>query len=139
MRQSTEQQPDTRDEPNESAIDENHLGRIFAVPDRWWGFEAVGRDDHPGACVQELPAQHQWVLLKGTGAENRTRYSKSEVLISPSPENGLLKHTLFSIAPRPFRKHRLRNLVPERIMGHLSAEDLTLLQTSMVRQFGQQG
>lgn len=26
-------------------------GTIYAVPDRWWGFHAVGREDHPGACI----------------------------------------------------------------------------------------
>ncbi len=32
-------------------IDEGELiGELFQVPDKWWGFEAFGRMDHPGAC-----------------------------------------------------------------------------------------
>jgi hypothetical protein len=118
---------------------DNHLGRIFAVPDSWWLIDAPGRDDHPGACVQELPATRQWVLLKGTGAENRDKYYKTELLIAPSDTNGLLKNTLFSLTPRRFRSHKLKNLVPERVMGRLSSEDLNRLFASMIREFGLQG
>jgi hypothetical protein len=124
-----------------SAMDDadDHLGRVFAVPDAWWGFDAVGREDHPGATVQELPARSEWILLKGTGAENRERIHRTEVLIDPTDENGLFKETVFSLAPRPFRTHRLRNLVPERVMGRLADNELKLLQSSMIRQFGQRG
>jgi hypothetical protein len=118
---------------------ESQLGRIFAVPDAWWGFEAAGREDHPGACVQERPKTREWILLKGTAADGRAKYYKTEVLIVPSDTNGLLKNTLFSLKPRPFRSHKLKNLVPSRVMGHLSEVDLQRLLGEMIRQFGLQG
>ena len=112
------------------------VGIVLAVPDKWWGFEAVGRDHHPGACVRERPADHGFDLLKGTGAENKTKYHFSEMVVASTGTNGLEKLTLFSLRPRPFRSHKLRNLIPERVMGRLSEDDLRRLQTAMVRLFG---
>ena len=119
--------------------DETHLGRVFAVPDKWWGFEAVGREDHPGACVQELPATREWILLKGTGAEDRTKYHATESVIAPTAENGLFKLTVFSLRPRPFRNKKLANLIQERVMGMLCADELQQLRSGMIRQFGLRG
>ena len=126
---------DISDEVATPAADD-HLGRMFAVPDGWWGFSAVGREDHPGACVYKVPTRSEWILLKGTGAENRSHIHRTEVLIAPSEENGLLKDTVFSLSPQPFRSHRLRNLIPDRLMGELDDADLQTLQAKMIRQFG---
>jgi len=115
------------------------VGVVFAVPDKWWGFEAEGREDHPGACVRERMVTQEFELLKGTGAENKTKYRRSELVVAVSETNGLQKLTLFSLKPRPFRKHRVRNLTPERVMGRLSDDDLNRLQSAMVRLFGAQG
>jgi hypothetical protein len=106
------------------------------VPDAWWGFQAEGREDHPGACVLEVPARREWILLKGTGAETYEKLHRTQVLIHPTEENGLLKNTIFSLKPRPKRDHQVRNLIPERVMGNLSGQDLQLLQSRMLEQFG---
>ena len=89
--------------------------------------------------MQELPAKGSFVLLKGTGAENKTKYYANELVVTATATNGLAKLTVFSLKPWPFREHKVRNLVPERVMGRLSENDLTRLQTAMVRQFGNQG
>lgn len=127
------------EDPIQSYDSDDLLGCVFAVPDKWWGFDAEGRDHHPGACVQELPAKRSFVLLKGTGAENKTKYYANELVVAATATNGLAKLTVFSLKPWPFREHKVRNLVPERVMGRLSENDLTRLQTAMVRQFGNQG
>ena len=118
---------------------EEMLGVVLAVPDKWWGFETVGRDHHPGACVGERPVTQEFDFLKGTGAENKTKYHPTEMVVASTETNGLEKLTLFSLKPRPFRSHKVRNLIPERVMGQLSDDDLRRLQTAMVRLFGAQG
>ncbi len=115
------------------------VGTVFAVPDKWWGFEAEGREDHPGACVMERPATHEIDLLKGTGAENKTKYRATEMVVQATDTNGLCKLTLFQLRPWPIRKRRILNLIPERVMGQLSPEDLTRLQSASVRLFGARG
>ena len=128
-------------EPTDSSAQTaaSQLGQVFAVPDKWWGFEAVGREDHPGACVREEAATGDCNLLKGTGAENRRRYHPTEMLIVATPANGLLKNTLFALRPRPFRRHRISNLIPDRVMGRLATEEVERLNTEMLRLFGNQG
>ena len=64
MQQQLDEPPSEQSEEVPQPYDENHLQRVFAVPDSWWGFKAVGREGHPGACVQELPATREWILLK---------------------------------------------------------------------------
>jgi hypothetical protein len=118
---------------------DNLLGTVFAVPDKWWGFEAEGREVHPGACVVERESMSEVDLLKGTGAENKDRYRPTEMIIVPTEMNGLEKLTLFSLKPRPFRMHKIRNLLEDNIMGHLSKDDLQKLQTAMLRLFGARG
>lgn len=130
------QQSDNLADDVTSPVADDHLGRIFAVPDKWWGFSAVGRDEHPGACVQQSPVTSDWILLKGTGAENKDRIRPTEMLVSPSEKNCFLKDTVFDLKPRPFRSHKLRNLVRDRLKGELDQEDLVRLQSGMVRQFG---
>ena len=115
------------------------VGTVLAVPDKWWGFEAVGRDHHPGACVLERPATQEFCLLKGTGAENRRKYHSAEVVIASTDTNGLKKSTLFSLRPWPFRLHKISNLLPDRVMGRLSDDDLRKLQAAMFRLLRAQG
>src|SRR5437899_2915600 len=37
---------------------------VFAVPDWHWGFDALGREDHPGICTASRPATMQATLVK---------------------------------------------------------------------------
>lgn len=127
------------DNMTETASEADLLGAVLAVPDAWWGFAAVGRDDHPGACVRERRSTGEWDLLKGSGAEHRTCYAATEMVVAPTATNGLRKLTVFSLRPRPFRAARVRLLVPERVMGKLSADDVQRLRSEMFRLFGAQG
>ena len=124
---------------NESESCPDLIGLVFDVPDKWWGFEAVGRSSHRGACIREVIPDREFDMLKGVGAENRTRYHKTEVLVVPTETNGLTKNTLFSVRPRPMRRHRLKNLLGEATKGRLSDDELQRLRSEMVRQFGQRG
>ena len=139
LKMSTPSSTDLEMTDSSAAAEAPHVGRVFAVPDKWWGFEALGREDHPGACVREREVSKDCDLLKGTGAENRRRYYKTEMLVVATDSNGLSKNTLFSLKPMPFRRHRVNNLVPDRVMGYLSDEELSKLRAEMLRQFGNQG
>ncbi|MDA1055123.1 MAG: hypothetical protein O3C40_32275 [Planctomycetota bacterium] len=48
-------------------------GSVYQVPDKMWGFDAVGRIEHPGACTACDVHKRQAVLLKGTDAEGARR------------------------------------------------------------------
>ena len=127
------------EEPIEEPVEDSLVGSIFAVTDDWWGFSAVGRDHHPGACVQELPAQRRVLMLKGTSAETKEKYRRDEIVVVATETNGLAKLTVFSVRPWPFRERKVRLLVANRLMGQLSETDLTRLRSEMIRQFGSQG
>ena len=111
------------------------VGLIIDVPDKWWGFEAADRTEHPGACVREAIPGREYDMLKGVGGENRDYYHATEVLVVPSEANGLSKNTLFSVKPRPMRRHKLRNLAGK-VRGRLSDNVLDRLRREMIRQFG---
>lgn len=118
-------------------IDEGELvGELFQVPDKWWGFEAFGRMDHPGACVGYVPPGYKATLLKGTDPRS-ARYEETQVLVEPDNSNGLKKTTSFSIKPQYFSARRVARLVDERI-GALAEGDLRRMQTELVRLFGQE-
>jgi hypothetical protein len=116
-------------------IDDGELaGDLFQVPDKWWGFEAFGRSDHPGACVGYVPPGYNVTMLKGTDPRS-ARYDDVHVLVVNDSTNGLLKPTSFAIKPRPFSARRMACLADERI-GQLSTTDLARLRHELVRLFG---
>ena len=116
-------------------IDDGELaGDLFQVPDKWWGFEAFGRDNHPGACVGYVPPGFKATLLKGTDTRS-VRYDDVYVVVNNDAGNGLKKPTAFAIKPRLFSARRVAMLIDDRI-GQLSPEDLETMRTELVRIFG---
>lgn len=117
-------------------IDDGELvGDLFQVPDKWWGFEAFGRDDHPGACVGYVPPGYNATLLKGTDPKS-ARYASTFVLVEKTRQNGLLKATAFAIKPYSFSVRKVAMLAGERLIGTLEDRDLKKMQTELVRLFG---
>ena len=115
-------------------IDDGDLaGDLFQVPDKWWGFEAFGRSDHPGACVGYVPPGYNVTMLKGTDPR-AARYDEEHVLVKNDGTNGLLKPTSFAIKPRPFSARRIALLADDRI-GQLSPTDLHRMRSELVRLF----
>jgi len=116
-------------------IDDGDLaGDLFQVPDKWWGFEAFGRSDHPGACVGYVSPGFNVTMLKGTDPRS-ARYDQVHVLVVNDSTNGLLKPTSFTIKPRAFSARRIAMLSDERI-GQLSPTDLERMRSELVRIFG---
>jgi len=109
------------------------VGDLFQVPDSWWGFEAFGRDNHPGACVGYVSNGFKATLLKGTDPRS-ARYGDVQVLVQPSERNRLLKPTSFGIRPKYFSARRLSLLVDEQI-GELDTDDLAKMQSELLRLF----
>jgi len=115
-------------------IDDGDLaGDLFQVPDNWWGFEAFGRSDHPGACVGYVSPGFKVTMLKGTDPRS-ARYDEVHVLVKNDSTNGLLKPTSFAIRPLPFSARRIALLCDERI-GELSPGDLERMRSELVRLF----
>ena len=112
------------------------VGDLFQVPDNWWGFDAVGRHDHPGACVGYVPPGFKVTMLKGTDLRS-ARYGETQVVVEADASNGLLKTTSFAIKPRLFSARRVALLEDDRI-GTLSRVDLQRMQSELVRLFGQE-
>ena len=112
---------------------ENDLPRtIYAVPDKFWEFEAFGRESHPGACVQANMHEQLAVLVLGSDFNRR---SVSHVLIQPSHENGLTKETAFGLEPKSFALRKIGLLHFDRKLGILSTEDHEKLLTALAYQF----
>lgn len=115
--------------------DEVYLGTVYRVPDAWWGFDAVGRNEHPGACTAVQSEAGQAILLKGTDARNVRRTYSHHVIVKPTTSNGLAKPTAFALEPRPFRMHRVALLHRERQLGRLDDADLELLNEKLREAF----
>ena len=111
------------------------IGHLYRVPDKWWGFEAYGRVEHPGACVGYDRRGVHVTMLKGTDPKS-ARYEHVHVLVDASDSNGLSKQTAFQIQPRTFRARRVALLYPERFLGSLSSKDLERMQAELIRLFG---
>lgn len=111
-------------------------GEIFQVPDKWWGFEAFGRVDHPGACVGYVPPGFKATLLQGTDPKS-ARYNEVHVYVDNDHNNRLLKRTAFKIKPQYFSARRVAMLVDDRI-GKLSSSDLGRMRSELVRLFGEE-
>jgi hypothetical protein len=110
-------------------------GSIYAVPDKFWGFEVVGRDHHPGVCAACQVESRRATLLKGTDLATARSHRATFFVVHPTPRNGLSKDTAFELVPRAFRMNRVVLLHSERRMGALDAEDLARLQEELVRLF----
>jgi hypothetical protein len=112
---------DDQDElPPEPEPGDNDLpGSIFAVPDRHWGFEAVGRDDHPGVCTGFSVEVMQATLVKGRDAATDHGPERTRFVVEPSRLNGLRKRTSFELVPRRHPLRRVRLLFADRRMGTL--------------------
>ena len=110
------------------------LGSVYRVPDKWWGFQAVGRQDHPGACTGYCGASAQATLLKGTGLG--TKSFDFQVVVEPSDTNGLSKATSFAIRPWSFSGRKVALLHFDRKIGELATGTLEQLQSELERVFG---
>ena len=110
-------------------------GTVYSVPDKFWGFEAVGREDHPGICMACNASQRQASLIKGTDARTTRWHSVGRVLVDPTPSNGLVKTTAFELAPRLFRLRRVVLLHDDRRMGKLDPPDFDRLKRELDRVF----
>jgi len=108
-------------------------GSVYKVPDKMWGFDAVGRIEHPGACTSCTPHQRQAVLLQGTDAKLAGRGYPQVVVISPSAPNGLTKPTAFAVEPRIFRLRKVELLAKDRRIGTLEPAELNLLRNALER------
>lgn len=115
--------------------EQSYRGSVYRVPDGWWGFDAVGRKEHPGACTAVNVEAGQAVLLKGTDARNVRGNSSRHVILQPTDSNGLLKPTAFALEPRTFRLHRVTLLHHERQMGRLDVSELDLLDQKLREAF----
>lgn len=96
-------------------------GSIYRVPDKIWGFEAVGRVEHPGACMVVDQAQGKAVFLRGTGS---TRCHRSpNITVEPDEHNGLKKRTYFELAPRCLSLRSMVLIHYDRRLGSLTREE----------------
>jgi hypothetical protein len=109
-------------------------GSVFMVPDKTWGFEAPGRVDHPGACLDYPPVARECGILKGSTPSWAARW-KPTYIVEPSPGNGLRKRTAFDLVPVRIRKHRLRLMYPERWIGRLDDQDFGEILRELRRLF----
>jgi hypothetical protein len=125
--------------PEPEPDDDELPGTIFAVPDRWWGFEAVGREDHPGLCTACRPEAWQVTLVKGRDAATDRGNPCLRFVVERTRQNGLLKATAFELAPlyRPLRRVRL--LYANRRMGFLEAETFGELRRRLTALFPLEG
>jgi hypothetical protein len=104
-------------------------GDVMLTPDRMFGFEAVGRTEHPGACVYVTPDTLRVAMSKGTDGENlNSRYRANYVFVEANEEFGLSKLTAFSTQTRHIKIRRIMLLYPERHIGRLNEEILRELQ-----------
>ena len=114
------------------------LGNLYKVPDKkWWGFEAPGRSDHPGALVS-MASTHKVNLLKGTDVRSRD-YSLAQVVVEPDDSNQLLKATSFGVKPHPKSLRKVQRELSDRLIGTLSEADLDRMQKALERYFIDEG
>jgi hypothetical protein len=133
-----DQSYDEIDELDEVDVDRELVGSIYGVPDRWWGFDVVGRDKHPGACVNRIAASEKVQLLKGTDPKS-ARYQVSQVLVEPDETNHLSKATSFAIRPFVFSARRVAQLHFNRLIGALRHDDLQRMREELARLFAYPG
>jgi hypothetical protein len=126
-------------EPDEpQVVDPEHElpGSVYMVPDRVWGFQALGREDHPGACARCDVGLRQVWMFKGTDPASARLDRYSVLLVEPSAENGLHKTTAFALEPRQVRLHKVLLLHRStRRLGRLEPAELQSLQAELLRSF----
>lgn len=113
------------DPPNEMP------GDVLRVPDKLWGFEAVGRTDHPGACVYCYPDGRNVAMAKGGSRIPKQKYRANYVIVEPDEDNGLSAVTAFSTQPQSIRLKKLLLFYPERFKGKLPEMILNRLRWAM--------
>ncbi len=120
----------------EADINDRLPGNVYFVPDKFWGFRAVGRDDHPGVCLFCFAECNSVMMSKGTGASSKAmNRSENPYLVFPTKKNGLTKETAFDLVPKRFRLHRVLLLEPERKIGELDEADRKAMQDELRRIF----
>jgi len=114
------------------------FGVLLAVPDKYWGFRALGRSDHPGLMIGEIggagDSRHLFAF-KGTHAEGAMRFY-NQLLVAPDAENGLTKETVFLLEPRRLPRRAALLMHADRRMGRLCAEDESRLASELLRILG---
>lgn len=131
--------PEVRDEPHpEPDRREDLEGAVFFVRDRAWGFEAPGREDHPGICVAFNPATRYCTFLKGTSTERP--HHRATLILEPTAANGLTKQTAFELVPRTLPR-RLVSLMyrSPRLIGRVDPLELNWIREELRRLFGRGG
>lgn len=113
------------------------LGNLYQVPDKWWGFEAFGRENHPGVCVS-MASAHKVNMLKGTDPRSKS-YSLVHIEVMPDSQNNLLKKTSFAVKPYPTSANKVRLLNGDRFIGELDIDQLAEMQTALERYFLDEG
>lgn len=121
--------------PEPAVADEELPGVIFAVPDHFWGFEAVGREDHPGICTACYVEAQRATLVKGRDAVTDRGHPRHRFVVQPSDSNGLKKATSFELIPLDRSLRRVRLLHPERQMGTLEPELFDELRKRLIKLF----
>lgn len=110
------------------------VGNLYQVPDKkWWGFEAPGRKDHPGACAS-MASAHKVNLLKGTDPRSAD-YSLVQVKVDPDSTNNLLKRTSFAIKPVPKSVRKVQTELSDKFIGTLAESDLSKMQKALEKYF----
>ena len=110
-------------------------GTVFAVPDRHWGFDAVGREDHPDICTAARPETIRATLVKGRDAATDRGPLRTRFVVDPSPLNGLRKTTSFQLVPLTMSLRRVRLLFPDRRMGKLEPVPFAKLRRRLAQLF----
>ena len=111
-------------------------GSLYAVPDKFWGFRAVGRRDHPGACLFCYADRNAALLSKGTDSRGGVAKNLDQPYhVLPSEKNGLNKPITFDLVPKRFRLKRVLLMEPDRKMGDLESADLKAMQNEYRRIF----
>tara|TARA_Y100001960_G_C14659553_1_gene820062 strand:+ start:541 stop:948 length:408 start_codon:yes stop_codon:yes gene_type:complete len=117
------------------AIDSTYelAGQLLWVPDRQWGFSAVGREDHPGLCCGTANLQKPVIMLRGTSSLPPKRYENVNWIMEPNAENGLNKTTSFRLEPKPFKRRRIEILIDNRHIGSIPKDDLEAINQRLVQ------
>lgn len=113
------------------------IGNLYQVPDKWWGFEAVGRKDHPGACVS-MASAHRVNLFKGTDPRSAD-FNLVQIEVEPDDSNNLLKTTSFGVKPYQQNARKVGLLQGEKFIGVLVEADQIAMQAALEKYFSDGG
>jgi hypothetical protein len=121
--------------PNRAG-DRSAEGCVLYVKDTAWGFEAVGRSDHPGIVLWLSEDERYCTLLKGTDAEHvRDRWGT--YIIEPDELNGLVKPTAFRLEPRVMTRRLIMLMLESpRWVGRVDDQHLDEMRRRVARAFG---